>query len=56
MADTKPKAGRIPPKPKEAEVEKPQRQRFIDAAREAGVTDDDLEKAVRKIAPAKFKK
>lgn len=56
MADPKPKAGRVPPKPKEAAVEKPQRERFIEAAREAGVTDEKMEEAVRKIAPPKKRK
>lgn len=51
MATTKPKVGSVPPKPKETAVEKPQRERFIDAAREAGVTDETLERAVKKVAP-----
>lgn len=51
MASTKPKTGGAPPEPKEEAVEKPQRERFIEAAREAGVTDEGLEKAVAKLAP-----
>ncbi len=53
MADRKSKAGGVPPKPKEAAVEKPQRERFIEAAQEAGVTDETLDKAIEKLAPAK---
>lgn len=53
MADTKSKARRIPPKPDKAAVEKPQKERFIEAATEAGVTDESLEKAMRKVAPPK---
>jgi len=60
MADRKPKAKGVPPRkaspPESREAEKPQRERFIEAAREAGVTDEKLEAAVRKIAPPKRKK
>ena len=54
MASTKPKAGGVPPRPKEAAVvEKPQRERFIEAATDAGVTDEGMEAALRKVAPPK---
>lgn len=59
MADRKPKARRVsagkasPDKPREAE--KPQRERFIDAATEAGVTDEAFDKALTKVAPPKRK-
>lgn len=53
MADRKPKAKGVPPKPTEAPVEKPQRERFIEAAAEAGVTDEGFNKALGKIAPAR---
>jgi hypothetical protein len=55
MADPKPKAGGVPPPEKEAPVEKSQRERFIEAASEAGVTDETLPKALEKIAPPKRK-
>ncbi len=53
MADTKPKAGGVPPAPQEAPAQKPQRDRFVEAAKEVGVTDETLEKAVQKLAPPK---
>jgi len=53
MADRKPKTKGVPPPEKEAPLEKPQRERFIEAARAAGVTDESLEDAVRKIAPSR---
>ena len=56
MADRKPKAKGVPPEPDKAAVEKPQRERFIDAAREAGVTNETLDKAIEKLAPPKRKK
>lgn len=56
MADTKPKARRIPPEPDKAAVEKPQKERFIEAAEQAGVTEESLEEAVRKVAPPKTRK
>ena len=45
----------MPAKKPPAEDEKPQRERFIEAAREAGVdeTGEEFEKAFRKIAPPK---
>ena len=55
MADPKPKARSIPPPEKKAAMEKSQRERFIEAAREAGVTDETLPKALEKIAPPKRK-
>lgn len=55
MADPKPKARGAPPPETEAPMEKPQRERFIEAAREAGVQDDTLDKALEKIAPPKRK-
>lgn len=55
MADSKPKARGVPPSEAKAPLEKPQRERFIEAAREAGVTDETLEKALEKIAPPKHK-
>lgn len=53
MADRKPKAGSVPPKPKEAPLEKAQRERFIEAAEAAGVTDETFDKAMGKLVPAK---
>lgn len=38
-----------PPDPEE----KPQRQRFIEAAKKAGVDEDQFEKVMRKLLPAK---
>jgi hypothetical protein len=59
MADPKPKARRVPASKaspgQSGEAEKPQRERFIEAAREAGVTDEQVERAIRKIAPPKSK-
>jgi len=55
MADPKPKARRVPPPETKAPVEKSQRERFIEAARGAGVTDETLPKALEKIAPPKRK-
>lgn len=59
MADQKSKAGRVPPRKvapdKSGEAEIPQRERFIEAAREAGVTDESFDKALSKVAPAKHK-
>lgn len=56
MADRKPKAKGVPPSKGEAPVDqKPQSERFIEAAKEAGVTDEGFDKAVRKIAPPKVK-
>jgi hypothetical protein len=57
MADPKPKAGRVPARKvasdQSSEVEKPQRERFIEAAEEAGVTDEAFDKALIKVAPPK---
>lgn len=59
MANRKPKAPRVPPATpppdQPGEVEKPQFERFLEAAEEAGVTDESLDKALRKIAPPKTK-
>jgi hypothetical protein len=56
MASPKPKARSAPRKVPDAEKDpRPQKERFIDAARELGVTDETFEKAVRKIAPPKRK-
>jgi hypothetical protein len=43
MADRKPQAKGVPPPEAQEAVEKPQRERFIEAAREAGVTDEGFE-------------
>ena len=60
MADTKSKARRVPARKaspdQPGEVEKPQRERFIDAARKAGVTDEGFDRALSKVAPPKRKK
>ena len=53
MANTKPKAGSVPPEAPPT-VEKPQRERFIEAATEVGVTDEAFEKAVRKVVSKKL--
>lgn len=53
MAGRKPKAAGVPPKPKEAPLEKPQRDRFIEAATEAGVTDEGFDEALGKVVPPK---
>lgn len=57
MADRKPKAKGVPPSKaapdQPGKAEKPQRERFIEAAQEAGVTDESFEKALTKVAPAK---
>ena len=58
MADRKPKAKGVPPAkaapPKRPAVSSPEQfERFIEAAEEAGVTDESLDKAVRKLAPPK---
>lgn len=55
MADRKPKAKGVPPEPEKAAMEKPQRERFIEAAREAGVTDEGFDKAIAKVAPTRTK-
>ncbi len=57
MADRKPKAKGVPHATAAPPVEqKPQWERFVDAAQEAGVTDESLDKAVRKLAPLKRSK
>lgn len=43
----------VPAKKPTPKNEKPQKERFIEAAREAGVDADAFEKAVGKIAPSK---
>jgi len=57
MADPKPKARRVPASKaspdQSGEAEKPQRERFIEAARKAGVTDEGMDAAVRKLARPK---
>lgn len=57
MADKKPEAGRAPPKvPKRpAHSSADQRERFIEAAQAAGVTDEGFDKALSKVAPPKRK-
>jgi len=55
MADRKPEAKSVPPPEKEAEMEKSQRERFIEAAHAAGVTDESMKRAIRKVAPPKRK-
>lgn len=59
MADRKPKAKSVPPskaaKAKPEPDERPQRERFIEAAQSAGVTDETFNKALSKVAPAKRK-
>lgn len=57
MADRKPKAKGVPPSTASPSVpEKPQSERFIEAAREAGVTDEGFDRAMKKIAPSKARK
>lgn len=57
MADTKPQARRVPARKSSpdqpGEAEKPQRERFIEAAREAGVTEEGFEWAMDKVARPK---
>lgn len=56
MADRKPKAARVPPaKATPPPHEKTQRERFEEAGREAGVTEEMLDKALGKLAPPKRK-
>lgn len=43
----------MPAKKPPPKNEKPQRERFIETAREAGVDDDAFERAIKKIAPPK---
>ena len=54
MADRKSKAKGVPPATASPPVrEKPQSERFIEAAQEAGVTDEAFDKALTKVAPPK---
>jgi hypothetical protein len=56
MADRKPKAKGVPPSKAAPPLDqKPQRERFIEAAREAGVTDESFDKALTKVAPPRRK-
>lgn len=56
MADRKPKAKGIPPATAAPPPdEKTQWERFEEAATEAGVTDESLDKAIAKIAPPRRK-
>lgn len=43
----------MPAKKPPSKDEKPQKQRFIDAAKQAGVDEAAFEKALGKLAPAK---
>ena len=43
----------MPKKKPAAKDEKPQKDRFIEAAKEAGVDDAAFERAIKKIAPPK---
>jgi hypothetical protein len=60
MANRKPKAERIPkatpPPDKSEQAENSQRERFIEAARDAGVTDEAFDKALTRVAPPKPKR
>jgi hypothetical protein len=54
MADRKPKAKGVPPSKAAPPLDqKPQRERFIEAAKEAGVTDESFDKAIAKVAPTR---
>lgn len=56
MADRKPKAKGIPPKPDKAAVEKAQHERFVKEAHAAGVEDElseSFDSVVGKVATAK---
>lgn len=55
MADRKLKARGVPTRkiPSPPKPEKSQSERFIEAAREAGVTDEGFDKALSKVAPPK---
>lgn len=56
MADRKPKAASISPKPDKAAMEKAQHRRFVEGARAAGVDDalsEDFDRVAGKIATAK---
>lgn len=57
MADSKPKARRVPPTPEEkAEMEKAQHRRFLEGAREAGVPDElseSFEGTLGRLVPPK---
>jgi hypothetical protein len=56
MADRKPEDARVPPATASPQVDqKSQRERFIEAAEEAGVTDEGFDKALSKVAPEKRK-
>jgi len=57
MADRKPKVKGVPPATAAPPVDqKPQFERFLEAADEVGATSETLDKAVGKIAPPKLKK
>ena len=60
MADSKPKARRVPPTPEEkAEMEKAQHRRFLEGAREAGVPDElseSFDEIAKRVAGKKLKK
>jgi len=43
----------MPKKNPTPEDEKPQKDRFIEAAEEAGVTDEGFDRAMKKLAPPK---
>lgn len=45
--------GGMPKKNPTPEDEKPQKDRFIEAAEEAGVTDEGFDRAMKKLAPPK---
>lgn len=51
MAARKPKTKGIPPPAAAPPAGQSQRDRFIEAAREAGVTDESLDDAVKKLVP-----
>lgn len=53
MADRKPEAKGVPPPKAETPMAKAQRERFIEAGREAGVDDEAFEKGLAKVAPPK---
>ena len=59
MADRKPKAKSVPARKaspdQPGEAEKPKRERFIEAAQEAGYTDEGFDKAMGKIVPPRRK-
>ena len=56
MADRKPKAKGVPPKPEKAALEKAQHQHFVESARAAGVEDQlspEFDRVAETVAKAK---